>query len=328
MRIFVPGFRCFLHQVLQTCALLPEVASEATISAELRIFDSGFRHFVLVQSERQLLGPVLWISQTPGTLKLRKDIAVADDSCTISVVLWSSQQLTCLPFDDSMKHFVLLYDVAFYSNLARFFVFLPTVIFLALRCCSHIACSSCRSRPIPTCCSSLFFLDTPVKKCIITPLHPPNYSIFDATPILKANGVPRIHSSLMFPSTPSCLDIRPPHLRYAFVPAVMAAAVAGATAAVLAATSILILAALCPTPTSAWGGVFNRFSPEMLSNLGYGAHGANHRVAPFMQVGPSFSAIAPTPNWIGQPFEFHDKTADYEKQEKAPQRNRLTVLLG
>jgi len=59
MRIFVPGFRCFLHQVLQTCALLPEVASEATISAELRIFDSGFRHFVLVQSERQLLGPVL-----------------------------------------------------------------------------------------------------------------------------------------------------------------------------------------------------------------------------------------------------------------------------
>ena len=24
----------------------------------------------------------------------------------------------------------------------------------------------------------------------------------------------------------------------------------------------------------AWGGLFNRFSPEMLSNLGYGGHGA------------------------------------------------------
>lgn len=23
----------------------------------------------------------------------------------------------------------------------------------------------------------------------------------------------------------------------------------------------------------AWGGLFNRFSPEMLSNLGYGGHG-------------------------------------------------------
>lgn len=23
----------------------------------------------------------------------------------------------------------------------------------------------------------------------------------------------------------------------------------------------------------AWGGLFNRFSPEMLSNLGYGSHG-------------------------------------------------------
>lgn len=24
---------------------------------------------------------------------------------------------------------------------------------------------------------------------------------------------------------------------------------------------------------SAWGGLFNRFSPEMLANLGYGGHG-------------------------------------------------------
>lgn len=27
----------------------------------------------------------------------------------------------------------------------------------------------------------------------------------------------------------------------------------------------------------AWGGLFNRFTPEMLSNLGYGGHGAGYR---------------------------------------------------
>jgi len=34
---------------------------------------------------------------------------------------------------------------------------------------------------------------------------------------------------------------------------------------------------------SAWGGLFNRFSPEMLSNLGYGGHGG-YRAQPFLQV--------------------------------------------
>jgi hypothetical protein len=34
---------------------------------------------------------------------------------------------------------------------------------------------------------------------------------------------------------------------------------------------------------SAWGGLFNRFSPEMLSNLGYGGHGC-YRAQPFLQV--------------------------------------------
>lgn len=35
----------------------------------------------------------------------------------------------------------------------------------------------------------------------------------------------------------------------------------------------------------AWGGVFNRFSPEMLSNLGYGGHGgSSYRPQPFIQV--------------------------------------------
>ncbi|KAJ9595140.1 hypothetical protein L9F63_013548, partial [Diploptera punctata] len=33
---------------------------------------------------------------------------------------------------------------------------------------------------------------------------------------------------------------------------------------------------------SAWGGLFNRFSPEMLSNLGYGGHGG-YRAQPFLQ---------------------------------------------
>lgn len=33
----------------------------------------------------------------------------------------------------------------------------------------------------------------------------------------------------------------------------------------------------------AWGGLFNRFSPEMLSNLGYGGHGGYGRAQPFLQ---------------------------------------------
>jgi len=36
----------------------------------------------------------------------------------------------------------------------------------------------------------------------------------------------------------------------------------------------------------AWGGLFNRFSPEMLSNMGYGSHGGSsyHRPQPLFQV--------------------------------------------
>ncbi|XP_065167782.1 prohormone-3 [Atheta coriaria] len=38
---------------------------------------------------------------------------------------------------------------------------------------------------------------------------------------------------------------------------------------------IIALLALCllSRQTEAWGGLFNRFSPEMLANMGYGAHG-------------------------------------------------------
>lgn len=33
---------------------------------------------------------------------------------------------------------------------------------------------------------------------------------------------------------------------------------------------------------NAWGGLFNRFSPEMLANMGYGSHGGGYH--PFYQV--------------------------------------------
>lgn len=42
----------------------------------------------------------------------------------------------------------------------------------------------------------------------------------------------------------------------------------------------------CAPSALAWGGLFNRFSPEMLSNLGYGGHGGygGFRAQPFLQV--------------------------------------------
>ncbi|XP_021918879.1 prohormone-3 isoform X3 [Zootermopsis nevadensis] len=42
-------------------------------------------------------------------------------------------------------------------------------------------------------------------------------------------------------------------------------------------TVLALLNSVC-----AWGGLFNRFSPEMLSNLGYGSHGG-YRAQPFLQ---------------------------------------------
>ena len=35
---------------------------------------------------------------------------------------------------------------------------------------------------------------------------------------------------------------------------------------------------------NAWGGLFNRFSPEMLANMGYGSHGGSYRPQSFLQV--------------------------------------------
>lgn len=38
---------------------------------------------------------------------------------------------------------------------------------------------------------------------------------------------------------------------------------------------LMAILALCllGRQTNAWGGLFNRFSPEMLANMGYGGHG-------------------------------------------------------
>uniref|UniRef100_A0A182Y0J1 Uncharacterized protein n=1 Tax=Anopheles stephensi TaxID=30069 RepID=A0A182Y0J1_ANOST len=50
---------------------------------------------------------------------------------------------------------------------------------------------------------------------------------------------------------------------------------------------------------NAWGGLFNRFSPEMLANMGYGSHGGSFRPQTFLQVGiQSFfrSNIRPSPS--------------------------------
>ena len=40
----------------------------------------------------------------------------------------------------------------------------------------------------------------------------------------------------------------------------------------------LCLLVVCATFSSvnAWGGLFNRFNPSMLSNMGYGGHGGNY----------------------------------------------------
>lgn len=42
---------------------------------------------------------------------------------------------------------------------------------------------------------------------------------------------------------------------------------------VCAAITLVLVANTAYIGVEAWGGLFNRFSPEMLSNLGYGSHG-------------------------------------------------------
>ncbi|XP_075219527.1 space blanket [Lycorma delicatula] len=50
----------------------------------------------------------------------------------------------------------------------------------------------------------------------------------------------------------------------------------------LIAACLLIICCSLVTPSAAWGGLFNRFTPEMLSNLG-GYGGGSFRAQPFLQ---------------------------------------------
>lgn len=48
---------------------------------------------------------------------------------------------------------------------------------------------------------------------------------------------------------------------------------------------LMAVFALMNGGADAWGGLFNRFSPEMLSNMGYGSHGGYlGRSSAFLQV--------------------------------------------
>lgn len=47
---------------------------------------------------------------------------------------------------------------------------------------------------------------------------------------------------------------------------------------------MVIAISLVGRQAEAWGGLFNRFSPEMLTNMGYGAHGGYINVCKFMLI--------------------------------------------
>ncbi|XP_014254830.1 prohormone-3 isoform X2 [Cimex lectularius] len=56
--------------------------------------------------------------------------------------------------------------------------------------------------------------------------------------------------------------------------------------------SVVLLLTVGVQVALGWGGLFNRFSPEMLSNLGYGGHGSSsYRVQPFLQNSNSMEAL-------------------------------------
>jgi hypothetical protein len=69
------------------------------------------------------------------------------------------------------------------------------------------------------------------------------------------------------------------HSSITFIKAIVFVTVAAMR--LLLSGTVTILAVL--NSVCAWGGLFNRFSPEMLSNLGYGSHGG-YRAQPFLQV--------------------------------------------
>ena len=47
---------------------------------------------------------------------------------------------------------------------------------------------------------------------------------------------------------------------------------------------MVIAISLVGRQAEAWGGLFNRFSPEVLTNMGYGAHGGYISVCKFMLI--------------------------------------------
>uniref|UniRef100_U5EU83 Putative prohormone-3 n=1 Tax=Corethrella appendiculata TaxID=1370023 RepID=U5EU83_9DIPT len=46
---------------------------------------------------------------------------------------------------------------------------------------------------------------------------------------------------------------------------------------------LILIGATFLCTVNAWGGLFNRFSPEMLANMGYGSHGGAYRQQPYFQ---------------------------------------------
>lgn len=51
---------------------------------------------------------------------------------------------------------------------------------------------------------------------------------------------------------------------------------------------LILVASTAYIGVEAWGGLFNRFSPEMLSNLGYGGHGGYLSRPGILQVSQDF----------------------------------------
>lgn len=57
------------------------------------------------------------------------------------------------------------------------------------------------------------------------------------------------------------------------------------------ALTVVALVSTMHFGVEAWGGLFNRFSPEMLSNLGYGSHGDHMSKSGLYQVWEKFFII-------------------------------------
>lgn len=71
----------------------------------------------------------------------------------------------------------------------------------------------------------------------------------------------------------------------------------------------------------AWGGLFNRFSPEMLSNMGYGSHGgSSYRPQPLFQVS-SFLALIYTSD-----ISYQEDSTNAFPSDKNSKRKKKKIL--